>query len=69
MFLAGDPVQITPRGQDAKAFWSFVDGWTGTVRGAGPGGRLVVVCTRDDGEKQFLVEPDSLTKLHTFGRT
>lgn len=68
MLMVGDSVQITPRTQDARAFWAFVDGWHGTVRGAGQGGRFVVVCQREDGPKTFYVEPDSLTKIHTFGR-
>ena len=68
MLLAGDPVQITPRSRDAKAFWSFVDGWTGHITGQ-DSGRMWVECNRPDGKKLFLVEPDNLTKLHNFGRT
>ena len=68
MFLAGDKVQITPRSPEAKRFWSFVDGWTGTIEGS-MGSRLTVVCNRDDGIKTLYLEPENLTKLWNFGRT
>ena len=63
MFLIGEQVQITPRTKEAREFWAFVDGWHGEVRGAMAGGRMVVVCDREDGPKQFYVEPENLTKV------
>ena len=62
MFLAGDHVQITPKGQEAKRFWAFVEGWTGRVQASG-GGRLTVVCQTAEGNKTFYVEPENLTKI------
>lgn len=60
MFLVGDPVQITPKGQDAKAFWSFVDGWHGKIAGQ-QGARFTVECERPDGKKMLYVEPENLS--------
>lgn len=67
MLMAGDPVQITPKGKEAATFWAFVDGWTGVVTGQG-GGRFTVECQRPDGKKTLYVEPENLTKLWNFGR-
>ena len=64
MFLVGDPVQITPKGTDAKKFWAFVDGWTGKVGGINNG----FVQVNTEAGQTFFVEPENLTKLHKFGR-
>lgn len=60
MFLIGQKVQITPKTQAAKAFWAFVEGWTGVVEGVNTG-HYVVVCHGLDTPRTFFVEPENLT--------
>lgn len=62
MFLHGDRVRITPKTPEAKKFWQFVDGWTGTVSGVNMG-NIVVTCSQLDGPKTFFVQPENLTKI------
>jgi hypothetical protein len=58
MFLVGQRVQITPKGREAREFWSFVDGWIGTVQGLNNGN--VEVLSQG---KTFFVQPENLTAI------
>jgi hypothetical protein len=54
-FKVGDKVLITAK----DAFFAFVDGWRGTVKGFN-NGLAEVECERVDGTKTFFVPADQL---------